>query len=162
MSLFRLSLIASAAVLFGAGCSLPTAEAPKNIESPSATAPADTTSEDTKPTTNETPTPTTKPKAVAPKVAPKPVARTSTVTIMNRAYSPMVLAITTGDTVVWTNKEAAPHTTVSDNALIWDSGNIPTGGSYKRVFSSPGTYTYHCGVHPDMKGTIIVRDPPIK
>lgn len=154
-SLLRISALAAAAMLLGAGCALPTEE-PKPAQ-PVAPTPAAQTPEAASPTS--APAETTKPSATAPK--PKTTAvvpHTSTVLITGYEFSPQVIAITTGDSIVWTNKDPMSHTTVSDNAIIWDSGNIAPGGSYKRVFSSPGTYTYHCGIHPNMKGTVVVRD----
>jgi plastocyanin len=32
----------------------------------------------------------------------------------------------------------------------------PSGGTFSFTFMQPGTYTYHCTVHPYMKGTIVV------
>lgn len=31
------------------------------------------------------------------------------------------------------------------------------GGSFRRAFSETGTFNYHCGIHPSMKGKVIVE-----
>jgi plastocyanin len=89
------------------------------------------------------------------KVKPGPV--TQTVIMKNLAFSPQTMAINAGDSIVWVNQDTVNHTSASDGALIWDSGNIAPGASYKRTFTAPGTYNYHCGIHPSMKGTIVVH-----
>ncbi len=48
-----------------------------------------------------------------------PVHATATVTMTGMQFSPLVLAIKAGDTVIWLNKDTAPHTTKSDGALLW-------------------------------------------
>jgi plastocyanin len=48
------------------------------------------------------------------------------------------------------------HTATSDTG-VWDSGTLATGQSYSHTFDQPGTYTYHCTIHPFMKGTIVVQ-----
>ncbi len=32
----------------------------------------------------------------------------------------------------------------------------PGGAKYSHMFAKPGTYPYHCKIHPSMKGTITV------
>lgn len=159
-SVRRLGIVAVALIVFGGGCWTPPS-APPTPSTPVAPPPAVPVVQPTTTTQQPAPAPkpTTKPKATTPTTTTTTVAKTQAITISGFAFSPQILAVTTGDTVVWTNKDASPHTTVSDNALIWDSGTLSKDGSFKRVFSSPGTYTYHCGVHPSMTGTIIVRDP---
>jgi plastocyanin len=106
----------------------------------------------TKPTT----TPTYKPKTTVP-VPPK--AATATVIMQNFKFSPQIIAIKTGDTVVWVNKDSVPHTSQSDGVLLWGSGTIQPGASFRHVFNSPGSYNYSCTIHPTMKGTVVVSNP---
>jgi len=47
-----------------------------------------------------------------------------------------------------------PHET-SDKG-VWDSGNLVTNATYTRVFSSTGTFAFHCNIHPAMTGSIVV------
>jgi plastocyanin len=59
--------------------------------------------------------------------------------------------------VTWTNLDSmAPHTVTADDGS-WGSGTLGQGATYSHVFTSPGTYTYHCAVHPYMTGTVVVR-----
>ncbi len=100
----------------------------------------------------------------------------TTVTIQDFSFMPDTVRIAAGKTVYWTNKGPSAHTTVSD-AGLWNSGtlNAPSssggsgysvtdraaGGSFTLTFKSPGTYSYHCSIHPPslyphFVGTIIV------
>jgi plastocyanin len=83
-------------------------------------------------------------------------AQTMTITIQNFAFSPATITIPAGTTVTWTNEDSAAHTATSDSG-VWDSGTLMTGQSYSRTFDQPGTYPYHCMIHPFMKATIIVQ-----
>ncbi len=79
------------------------------------------------------------------------------VTIQNFAFSPATLTVKAGDTVVWTNQDSSSHTVVSDSGSEIASGTLPQGGTYSHTFNSAGTYDYHCGIHQNMKGKIIVE-----
>jgi plastocyanin len=85
---------------------------------------------------------------------PPPAA--NAVSIVNMSFSPATLTVTVGTTVTWTNNDNITHTVTSD-ASGFDSGDITMGSKYSRVFSVAGTYTYHCTIHPTMKGTIVVK-----
>ena len=37
------------------------------------------------------------------------------------------------------------------------SGVLNPGNTYAFTFNTPGTYSYHCAIHPQMRGTIIVQ-----
>ncbi|HKP52779.1 MAG TPA: S-layer homology domain-containing protein [Chloroflexia bacterium] len=84
-----------------------------------------------------------------------PASGTQDVSITSFAYTPQELMVAAGTTVMWTNMDGS-HSTTSDTA-IWDSGVLTVGGQFSHTFNTPGTYTYHCSVHPSaMTGTIIV------
>ena len=76
-------------------------------------------------------------------------------TIQNFAISPNPIAIAPGSTVTWTNLDGAPHTVTADDGS-WGSSTLGHGGAYSHVFTSPGTHTYYCAIHPFMKGTVVV------
>ncbi len=71
--------------------------------------------------------------------------------------TPGNVTIPAGSTVRWTS-EGGTHTSTS-NTGMWDSGNIPPGGSFSHTFNTPGVYSYHCELHPNMAGTVYVTDP---
>jgi plastocyanin len=69
------------------------------------------------------------------------------------------LSVTVGQTVRWTNQDAAPHTATSGTGSpsgVFDSGTLSQGGSYEYTFSQAGSFPYYCKIHPDMTGTVTV------
>lgn len=78
------------------------------------------------------------------------------VTIQNMAFSPATLTVKVGNKVTWTNQDSVGHSATADDNSF-DTGVISQGQSGSNTFSKAGTYTYHCSVHPSMKGTIIVQ-----
>ena len=84
-----------------------------------------------------------------------PAIAKNAVTIQNMAFSPATLSIKVGDKVTWTNQDSVGHSATADDSSF-DTGVIAQGQSVNATFSKAGTYTYHCSVHPNMKGTIIV------
>jgi plastocyanin len=82
----------------------------------------------------------------------------NTIVIKNFAFDPSSLTVKSGTVVKWTNQDGTTHTIVSDTGspVAFSSDSISSGASYSFTFTQPGTYTYHCSIHPSMKGTIIV------
>ncbi len=109
-----------------------------------ATVPA-TSNETTSTTTTTTTTTTT---AVSPTV--------SLVSIQNYSFNPSPLTVKTGTKVTWTNNDSVPHTVTSDSAGVFNSAPIPPGQSFSYTFTAPGTVSYHCAIHPMMKGSVTV------
>ena len=109
-----------------------------------AVVPADTTTtpaESTTPAENTTPAPNS----------------TTTVEISNNAFIPDQLNVAPGTTVTFVNRDDVPHTATSDNKLF-DSGELAPGASYPVVLDGAGTVTYHCKLHPEMQGSIVVGE----
>lgn len=77
-------------------------------------------------------------------------------------YSPDVLNVTTGTTVVWTNDDSVHHTvtSVTGNGTI-NSPDMPPGATFSFTFNTPGTYDYICTYHSWMKGTVVVTGSPV-
>jgi plastocyanin len=48
------------------------------------------------------------------------------------------------------------HQITSDNGAFKMSDPIGSGATYTVTFTAAGTYTYHCNIHPNMVGTIVV------
>lgn len=75
--------------------------------------------------------------------------------ITNFAFAPQELQISVGDSVRWTNLDGSPHTvTATDNSF--DSGNLGSGQSFTRVFTTAGSFPYVCAYHSNMTGVIHV------
>src|SRR5690606_1030866 len=106
------------------------------------------------------------PRAVAARaVQPAPAAeedaarkerRVVRVDIREFAFIEQRLEVARGTTVEWVNGDDVVHTATSDDGA-WDSGAIQPGASWSATFDEPGIYSYHCGPHPYMRGTVTVR-----
>lgn len=78
-----------------------------------------------------------------------------TVEIVDFAFAPATLTVEAGTTVTWLNQGAAPHTATGDGDEF-DTGQLDPGESGSITFDTPGTYNYHCDVHPNMTASIVV------
>jgi plastocyanin len=78
----------------------------------------------------------------------------ASVTISNFAFNPATLTISKGTTVTWTNQDSTQHTIKSSS---FNSQTLNKGGTFEFKFDNAGTYDYSCGIHPSMKGKIIVQ-----
>ena len=77
-----------------------------------------------------------------------------TVEIRNFIFNPGTLTVSVGDTVTWTNFDSAGHTATGS---AFDSGPLDQGESYSVTFDEPGTFSYACRPHPQMRGRIVVE-----
>ncbi len=75
------------------------------------------------------------------------------------AFTANTITVPAGTTVNWTNATDAPHTVTSD-AGAFGSGLLNQNQTFRFSFASPGTYNYHCTVHPYMHGSIVVTSAP--
>ena len=75
------------------------------------------------------------------------------------AFSPnpftMTLA-TNGGTVTWVNADGVDHDIESDTPLF--DFEMSPNATHSFTFTAAGTYPYHCSIHPNMVGTIVI-DP---
>jgi amicyanin len=89
-----------------------------------------------------------------PSTASQPVAANA-VKILNFAFGPQTVTVKAGTTVHWTNSDAEAHTVTSDTGAF-GSPVMQPGAGYSFTFTKPGTYHYHCTIHPFMTGTVTV------
>jgi plastocyanin len=87
-------------------------------------------------------------------------AEKATITITSFQFTPKVLNVAVGTTVVWFNKEGR-HTVQADKGEF-KSDVLTDGKSFEFTFSKAGKYAYHCSFHgesggKDMAGTVIVK-----
>jgi plastocyanin len=149
-----------------AGCTTaPSGPAPVTTQAtPAPTAPPTTVVTTVVRTTAAPTTPFTTQTTVVTTAVPKTPAAPAniSVAIKDFAFSPAALTVPAGTTVTWTNQDTLPHTVVSDATTLFQVGAIFTspslsqGQKFSYTFSTPGTVTYHCSVHPFMGGTVTV------
>ena len=75
--------------------------------------------------------------------------------IDNFAFTPEVLTVKPGVTVTFVNHDDIPHLVVATDGK-YRSKALDTNDKFSIAFDKPGEYAYFCGLHPHMKGKIIV------
>jgi plastocyanin len=70
-------------------------------------------------------------------------------------------------TVKWVNADVGTggyggstgvsHHLVSNTLGVFDTGMIGPGSTQTVTFTAPGSYPYHCSIHPTMTGTITIN-----
>jgi len=85
----------------------------------------------------------------------EPVISSPDIVIESFSFVPESLNVSVGGSVTWLNSDGAVHTIVADDGSF-SSGVLNDGDSYSFTFNSPGTVSYHCSVHPSMRGVIVV------
>jgi len=97
----------------------------------------------------------------APNPAPSPGGGSADVTItingMNGAqsFSPNPASVKVGQTVSWRNADSTTHDPTGSG---WGTGSIGPGQTSAPImFSTAGSFDYHCTIHPSMVGTLTVQ-----
>jgi plastocyanin len=82
---------------------------------------------------------------------------TRTVLIKNFHFKPAKITIKRGTKVRWINRDSTAHTATANNGRSFDSGRLRPGERYTHTFKSAGKKRYHCKIHPDMRGSVLVK-----
>jgi plastocyanin len=82
---------------------------------------------------------------------------TMTVDIHDHAFDPAQLDVAPGTTVTFVNNDTEAHTATADNGLF-DTGVLEPGYSFDVWLDGSGRVTYHCELHPDIQGSIVVGE----
>jgi plastocyanin len=88
-------------------------------------------------------------------------AATIEVGMSDRAFTPDVIAIQVGDTVLWRNTSGRPHTVTSGSDGVWDglfdSLNMEPDAEFSYTFNETGSFPYYCDYHlPEMQARVEV------
>ncbi len=81
--------------------------------------------------------------------------RSAKVEIVDFAYDPDPVTVEEGGKVTWINRDSDPHTATAEDGSF-DTGTLEEGKLKSESFKEPGTYSYICSIHPDMKGSVEV------
>ena len=95
-------------------------------------------------------------------IVPAPAQAQTGVAMQGSRFEPAQLRVPAGETVVWTNNDAAGHGVAADDGSF-DShpgcGSLGgvcmrKGETFSHTFSTPGTFAYYCKAHggPGGKG----------
>ncbi|MCX5275380.1 cupredoxin domain-containing protein [Streptomyces virginiae] len=79
------------------------------------------------------------------------------IVIENFTFSPADLQVRPGAKVTVVNRDSASHTVTATGDKPFDTGTISGGATATFTApSTPGSYSYLCTIHPNMKGTLTV------
>ncbi|GEM_PF-3367881 len=96
------------------------------------------------------------PSGVLPSKEATPSAQRVEVIISNLSFQPPSQTLGKGSTIVWRNQDTVSHTVTAGDGSF-NSGAIVAGDTFEQKFEKSKTYTYSCSIHPEMKGTVIVK-----
>jgi plastocyanin len=71
-------------------------------------------------------------------------------------FDPHGVNIPVGGQVQFNNSDSIEHHPTADDGS-WDGDLGANGGAFSKTFTTAGTYTYHCSIHPNMTGSIVVK-----
>lgn len=105
-----------------------------------------------------TETPATEPEKSAPIPTTTPIPTIHNISIQDFAFNQKIINIKKGDTIIWTNKDSAPHTVT---AVTGDNGGpasetLNKNKAFSFTFNNIGTFNYYCVFHPSMTGSVVV------
>jgi plastocyanin len=76
--------------------------------------------------------------------------------IRDDAFNPPSLIVAAGQKVTFVNDDDDAHTATADDGS-WDSEGLNQREKWTHEFTKAGKITYHCTVHPNMHGALVVR-----
>ncbi len=68
---------------------------------------------------------------------------------------PTGLSVVAGQSISWTNADSANHTVTLDDGSC-DTA-VDAGATVTVTYNTPGTYAFHCKIHPNMTGSLEVK-----
>lgn len=85
---------------------------------------------------------------------PQTKVETNTIIIKNLSFNPDSLTIKPGTKITWINEDLTSHNVKSDT---FNSLDLNQQDKFEFTFKDKGSFDYICGIHPLMKGEIIVE-----
>jgi len=76
-------------------------------------------------------------------------------TIDNFTFKPDAVTVPVGTRIVWLNDDDIPHSIVETTGKF-HSPALDTEDKFSFTFDKAGSYEYFCGLHPHMKGKVVV------
>jgi plastocyanin len=70
-------------------------------------------------------------------------------------FNPGQVSVVVGSSVSFQNSDGIEHHPTADDGS-WNI-DLMSGAGGSEKFQTPGTYTFHCAIHPNMTGTVTVK-----
>ena len=77
------------------------------------------------------------------------------------AFGDEPVVIHKGERIRWRNADGVEHNVVADTPLpeFVTTGALAPGGERLFTMNTIGATSIHCSIHPQMRGTLVVREP---
>jgi plastocyanin len=85
-------------------------------------------------------------------------ATTVAVSVEGFQFVPSTIQAKVGDVVTFTNGDSAPHGVALDDGGCRTASNMGRGDSRSLQFSEAGEFAFHCTVHADMTGRLVISE----
>ena len=86
-----------------------------------------------------------------------PLSGEAPVRIIDFEFKPKKVVVKPGTTVTWTNGDTSIHDIKDTSPLATPiSPEMSKGDTFSITYAQPGNYSYICGIHPYMSGTVEV------
>ena len=82
-------------------------------------------------------------------------ASTTAVSITSTGFHPIRVTVPAGDNAAWTNTDAQRHQVVANDGTF-SSPVLASKQTWSHTFPAGGTFAYHDGLHPALRGTVVV------
>jgi plastocyanin len=77
--------------------------------------------------------------------------------IVNFQFKPQALTVKAGTKATWTNEDTAVHSIKDTSPLATPvSPDLGKGATFSITYGEPGSYSYICGIHQYMSGSVVV------
>ena len=81
---------------------------------------------------------------------------TNYIMVKDSTFTPSVLTVVSGSSITFVNNTGASHTVMSDDSATIKLVTIAPGSYYFYKKDTFGTFPYHCTLHPNARGAIII------
>jgi plastocyanin len=86
-----------------------------------------------------------------------PLSGDAPVDIVNFEFKPQTITVKPGTKVTWTNQDTAIHDIKDTSSLATPvAKEMSKGDTFAITYAAPGSYSYICGIHTYMKGSVEV------
>lgn len=86
-----------------------------------------------------------------------PLSGDAPVRIINFEFKPQKVVVKPGTKVTWTNEDTAIHDVKDTSPLNTPvSNSLGKGDTFSITYAQPGSYSYICGIHQYMTGSVEV------
>jgi len=82
---------------------------------------------------------------------------TSDQQVVVQGYKFPAITAAAGSTLTLVNRDLEPHTVTANDGSFGSKPFSPSKSATLTVPTSPGSYAFHCKIHPTMHGTLVVQ-----